>query len=45
MSTDVAQYAEWKGWWADGSGKHGQPLGQDEWAMSQALAGDPRRAR
>jgi len=39
MSTDVAQYVEWKGWWADGSAHHGQPLGQDEWAMSQALAG------
>ena len=40
MSSDVGQYAEWKGWWADGSGKHGQRLREDEWAMARALAGE-----
>jgi PAS domain S-box-containing protein len=39
MSTSIAGYAEWKGWWADGSDRHGQPLDQEDWAMSQALAG------
>ncbi len=38
--TDVDDYVEWKGWWADGSEHHGQPLGKDDWAMAQALAGD-----
>jgi len=41
MSTGVAGYAEWKGWWADGSERNGQPLGEQDWAMAQALAGAP----
>jgi signal transduction histidine kinase len=40
MSRDIAAYAEWKGWWADGSARHGQRLREDEWAMSRALAGE-----
>ena len=39
MSANVDEYVEWKGWWADGSKRHGQPLGKQDWAMSQALAG------
>jgi len=41
MSSGVDDYVEWNGWWADGSEKHGQPLGKEDWAMSQALAGAP----
>ena len=40
MSADVAAYAEWKGWWADGSDRHGRRLGIEEWAMARALAGE-----
>ena len=39
MSADVDEYAQWKGWWADSSERHGQPLGTHDWAMAQALAG------
>ncbi|MGJ9418600.1 ATP-binding protein [Massilia sp. CMS3.1] len=41
MSSAVDEYVEWKGWWADGSKRHGQPLGKGDWAMAQALAGAP----
>ncbi len=40
MSPDVAAYAEWKGWWADGSNNQGRRLREDEWAMARALAGE-----
>ena len=40
LSADIDAYRAWKGWWADGSERHGQPLGQSEWAMSRALAGE-----
>jgi PAS domain S-box-containing protein len=40
MSPNVTGYAEWSGWWADGSEKHGRRLREDEWAMARALAGD-----
>ncbi|MFC5512346.1 ATP-binding protein [Massilia jejuensis] len=40
MSTDVDAYVEWKGWWADGSDKHGRRLAIEEWAMARALAGE-----
>src|SRR5690606_18618997 len=33
-------FPEWKGWWADGSGRHGQPVGPDEWPLAQALLGN-----
>ena len=39
-SADVDAYSEWKGWWADGSARHGQRLEQHDWAMSLALAGE-----
>ncbi|MAM88334.1 MAG: hypothetical protein CME36_13605 [unclassified Hahellaceae] len=41
MSANNSQYTEWKGWWADGSDRHGQPLGPEDWAMSRALNGEP----
>ncbi|UVW27677.1 ATP-binding protein [Massilia sp. H6] len=40
ISDSIDAYREWKGWWADGSDRHGQPLTQDDWAMSRALAGE-----
>ncbi|MDQ9169414.1 ATP-binding protein [Oxalobacteraceae bacterium R-40] len=33
------EYAKWKGWWADGSEKHGQPVLPHEWALARALSG------
>jgi PAS domain S-box-containing protein len=30
-------FSEWKGWWADGSPRHGQPLRPEEWPLVQAL--------
>jgi PAS domain S-box-containing protein len=32
-------FSEWKGVWADGSGRHGQPVAPDEWPLAQALRG------
>lgn len=40
LSESVAQYAEYKGWWADGSDKHGQRLAAHDWALARALAGE-----
>jgi PAS domain S-box-containing protein len=36
----VGDYRHWKGWWADGFEKHGQPLQPHEWAHVRALAGE-----
>lgn len=35
---DVESYAEWRGWWADGSARGERVLAR-EWAMARALAG------
>ena len=43
LAENIAQYAEWKGWWADGSAKHGQRLQAHEWALARALAGEEPR--
>ena len=40
MSPHVDAYVEWKGWWADGSDRHGRRLGIEDWAMARALAGE-----
>ncbi len=40
MSDNVDEYTEWKGWWADGSDRHGQRLEPHEWALARALAGE-----
>ena len=32
-------FAEWKGWWADGSARHGQRVLDDEWPLALALRG------
>lgn len=39
----VEDYEKWKGWWADGSEKHGQPLKPEEWAQVRALRGEESR--
>ncbi|MFL6631204.1 MAG: ATP-binding protein [Massilia sp.] len=39
-SSSVADYAEWKGWWADHSERHGRPVAPDEWAQARALRGE-----
>ena len=40
FSDSVAECGEWKGWWADGSNKHGRAIKIDEWAMARALRGE-----
>ena len=40
MSSDVAGYGEWQGWWADGSARHGQRLEGPDWALARALRGE-----
>jgi PAS domain S-box-containing protein len=39
-SENVEGYGEWKGWWADGSERHGRLLQPHEWALSRALRGE-----
>ncbi len=39
-SGSVEEYREWKGWWADGSERHGRRLEPGEWAMARALRGE-----
>jgi PAS domain S-box-containing protein len=39
-SETVAEYGEWKGWWADQSERHGRRLESHEWALARALRGD-----
>ena len=40
MSTSQEGYAEWRGWWADGSARHGQPLAPHDWSLARALRGE-----
>ena len=40
LSESVDEYREWKGWWADGSARHGRRLEPGEWAMARALRGE-----
>ncbi|MBH2010449.1 MAG: PAS domain-containing protein [Xanthomonadaceae bacterium] len=39
-SESIAGYAERKGWWADGSARHGRQLEAHEWALARALQGE-----
>ncbi len=39
LPDSVDQYGEWKGWFADGSARHGQRVQSTEWPTAQALAG------
>ncbi|WP_306396594.1 hybrid sensor histidine kinase/response regulator [Telluria beijingensis] len=40
MSTSQDQYVEWRGWWADGSDRHGRQIQPSEWALARALRGE-----
>lgn len=40
IAENVTELADWKGWWADGSDKHGHPLTAHEWALMRALNGE-----
>lgn len=40
VSKTVDEYREWKGWWADGSERHGRRVEPYEWALARALAGE-----
>lgn len=39
----IAEYAQSTGWWANGSGKHGQAVQPHEWAAARVLAGQQAR--
>jgi PAS domain-containing protein len=40
LSENVDEYRVWKGWWADGSEKHGHLLESHECASARALSGE-----
>ncbi len=40
MPAGQHEYAAWKGWWADGSPRHGQPVAADEWPLARVLRGE-----
>ena len=40
MAAHPDEYADWRGWWADGSERHGRPLAARDWAMARALRGE-----
>lgn len=42
---NVAGYGQYKGWWADHSDRHGQPIAAHEWPTAQALRGQYVRDR
>lgn len=39
LPNSVAEYGEWKGWFADGSERHGKSVQPTEWPTAQALSG------
>ena len=39
-SKTVRNYGEWKGWWADGSARHGQRIQPKEWGLARSLQGE-----
>jgi PAS domain S-box-containing protein len=41
FSQRVADYGDWKGWWADGSARHGQRIRAEDWGLARALRGEP----
>lgn len=43
LPTCVNEFAEWKGWWADGSERHGRRLMPDEWPTACVLRGEEVR--
>ena len=40
MSTSADGYADWRGWWADGSARQGQAVEAHEWSLARALRGE-----
>jgi PAS domain S-box-containing protein len=40
LAASVDGYAEWKGWWADGSERHGKRIQPHEWGLARALRGE-----
>lgn len=40
MSQGVADYAQWKGWWASGTGRDGQAIQAHEWGLARSLQGE-----
>ncbi|MEJ7805579.1 MAG: PAS domain-containing protein, partial [Telluria sp.] len=40
FSDSVDGYVEWKGWWADGSDRHGKLIQPYEWGLARALQGE-----
>lgn len=40
MSESIAEYHEWKAWWADHSDRHSQPVEAHEWPLARALRGE-----
>ena len=39
MSRSMDEFGEYKGWWADGSARHGQRLENEEWPTARLLRG------
>jgi signal transduction histidine kinase/ActR/RegA family two-component response regulator len=39
----IGDFAEWKGWWADGSERQGTRLAPDEWPTARVLRGEDVR--
>ncbi len=40
MSDGVQGDAQWKGWWADGTARDGQPILAHEWGLARSLQGE-----
>jgi PAS domain S-box-containing protein len=40
MTTSPEGYGDWRGWWADSSQHHGQPVEARDWSLVRALRGE-----
>ena len=40
LARELADYAAWRGWWADGSERQGQVLKVEDWPLVRALRGE-----
>jgi len=40
MTTSTEGYADWRGWWADGSQRHGERVRAADWSLVRALRGE-----
>ena len=43
LADSPGPHGPWKGWWADGSERHGRPIAPSEWGLSRALRGESVR--